>query len=742
MAKTKRFLAMLLAVLMLVSLMPVALADNAVPELQDGEAFIPANASPEDVNHILSQTLIANFDVVGDQEWEYKVVHQYKINLAQGAKCDAWVPVAGATLNVPNGYKIVGTFWNPSYDVVYEDVYFGAMMDSGKTEFTVRLAGTELTANFKIVKYDAVINVAENVTINKIYNDNGNLDTAAMAKQFLENYVTVVEPADAQVTVSFNEKDSTATVKYAGSDEYNAFSATVKNVTFVDNRGEIAQAQPDENGVYSVGIKYNENLSWNYDAVRQAIIDAVLVDSGLTPADVSVQHKAIGSWHKLEGGLTSATVIKEGESEIKLTFKGNTELKAFEYEVKVNLQDGRIPTAIVLKDGASIVYNKDASVMKNDIFNNAIDWNKTVLPEGVTVDDLSIEYYTTGTAILLKEETWFDVAGGTYYKSIDIAKLDPYTVKQIGAGENQQIRISYAGTYEYKNASTEGTLTVEKAPVKVSVKSTTIYPDQTPPADFVTTDPVDDFQIWTIYAGVTSNVTTIVYVQLPDKMMNETVMGAIDIAYKAIYGESFSEKLQNGMTVGELREILTNLASLADKVTDNDFVAGVLEAAGVNTGSLNTILDVVQNLPGILDNVTVAIGTPNRAGLYMVTAVATNKNYKTGVGSGILMVKMRVLGVSFGWAKDIKTLTVSEAAAADFSAVVMYDGDPVKNPGNIKYLYTGISNGKLYSSRNVPTAPGKYIVTASVSGGNYLALPITRTFTIVADPAPVVTPEV
>lgn len=712
MAKTKRFLAMLLAVLMLVSLMPVALAD-AAPELQDGEAFIPANATPEEVNHILSQTLIANFDEVGDQEWEY---------YCEGAeakpgvlKNSEFVSIAGGTSTKKIAF-ISHTYYHP------------ALAANENATYTVRIAGTNgVTVQLTKDQLTPVINVAENVTINSIYTENGNLDTTAMAEQFLANYVTVVEPADAKVTVSFNEKDSTATVKYAGSDEYKAFSATVNNVTFVDNRGVIAQAQPDENGVYSVGIKYNEDMTWNYDAVRQAIIDAVLVDSGLTPADVNVQHKVVGIWSKLEG-ITSIDAIKEGKSDIKLTFAGNTELKGFEYEVKVNLQDGRIQTAIVLKDGASIVYNKDVSVMKNDILKNAIDWNATVLPEGVTVDDLKFEYKD-------KLGIWQPVEGKDGVLGIG-------AVDQLGAGKNQQLRISYDGTNEYKKVKAEVTLTVEKAPVKVSVKSTTIYPDQALPADFVTTDPVDDFQIWNIYAGITSNVTTIVYVQLPDEMQNETVMKAIDAAYELVYHEKFSEKLQNGMTVGELREILTNLASLADKVTDNKVIAAGLAAAGINVDSLNTILDVVQNLPGILDNVTVAIGTPNRAGLYMVTAVATNKNYKTGVGSGILMVKMRVLGVSFGWAQDISTLTVSEAADADFSAVVMYDGDPVKNPGNIKYLYTGIANGKLYSSRNIPTAPGKYIVTASVSGGNYLVLPITRTFTIVADPAPVVTPEV
>ena len=47
----------------------------------------------------------------------------------------------------------------------------------------------------------------------------------------------------------------------------------------------------------------------------------------------------------------------------------------------------------------------------------------------------------------------------------------------------------------------------------------------------------------------------------------------------------------------------------------------------------------------------------------------------------------------------------------------------------------------LYAKSAMPTVPGKYIVTASVRGGDFFAFPKTFTFTIVADPTPEVTPE-
>ncbi|MCI7369873.1 MAG: hypothetical protein MSM72_06025 [Firmicutes bacterium] len=73
--------------------------------------------------------------------------------------------------------------------------------------------------------------------------------------------------------------------------------------------------------------------------------------------------------------------------------------------------------------------------------------------------------------------------------------------------------------------------------------------------------------------------------------------------------------------------------------------------------------------------------------------------------------------------------------------ILTKDGEALNNAsaGSIHYWFTGV--GKLYAKSTMPTAPGKYIVTASVRGGDFFAMPKTFTFTIVADPTPEVTPE-
>ncbi|MGN1017312.1 MAG: hypothetical protein ACI4PB_00670, partial [Oscillospiraceae bacterium] len=90
------------------------------------------------------------------------------------------------------------------------------------------------------------------------------------------------------------------------------------------------------------------------------------------------------------------------------------------------------------------------------------------------------------------------------------------------------------------------------------------------------------------------------------------------------------------------------------------------------------------------------------------------------------------------------TITVSEAEALKAGndlCILTKEGAALDSTsaGSINYWFTGV--GKLYAKSAMPTAPGKYIVTASVRGGDFFAFPKTFTFTIVADPTPEVTPE-
>ena len=297
---------------------------------------------------------------------------------------------------------------------------------------------------------------------------------------------------------------------------------------------------------------------------------------------------------------------------------------------------------------------------------------------------------------------------------------------QMGAGENQQIRVSYKGDAEYRPSEfTQGTVTVNKAKVSVKVNSTNIYADEALPENFITLDPNDKFDLYTIYAGVTSNVTTGIYLDLPERYTdNSLIIQAIDKVLEGLGQKTLTQMMNDGVTVGELRALFNTQG-----------VLDALEALGINTGTFGQILTVINKLPGLLDSVRISFGTPNRAGLYTVAVVTDSKNYETGVGIGFLLVKMRLSGANLTWNQEISggKLTAEQAKTFNFGATLSYNGDVTVDQSGVHYLYSGFtSKWKIYSSTTTPpTEPGRYVVTVCILGGNYMAAPITRSFQII-----------
>ena len=494
----------------------------------------------------------------------------------------------------------------------------------------------------------------------------------------------------------------------------------------------------------TVAMVYNRDQSINYEATAQALRDALLesTDPNISIDDVTVQYNAgIKNYQPLNYSPTGSDFIDQlvkfglGSQTIHFAWNGNADYKPLKLDdVKVNMEDHRIASAVVLKSGASITYNMDANVMLQAIFENLIDWGASTLPEKSTlsVADFTIEYY--GENVLGEEDggisgdvpNWAPVAGGT---------VKALKYPQMGAGE-QQIRVTFNGDEAYRPSTPiEGNLTVNKAKVSVKVHSTSIYADEAKDKlgeGFVTTDPADKFDIYTIYGGMTSDVTTSVFVQLPERYTNTALIKAIDWALEQAGQPTLTEMMNNGTTVGQLRKILSDVISRGADLPQ--FIKDALKNANIDIDTLVKLNEALNKLPGLLDNVRVAIGTPNQAGLYVVTAVTNNKNYETGVGTGMLLVKKHYSGVKLQWNQTIPNgkLTVEEAKNFDFGVTLMYDGNPAEKQTNVHYLYSGFtSKWRPYSSTTTPpTEPGRYVVTVVTLGGNYQAAPITRAFQI------------
>ena len=498
----------------------------------------------------------------------------------------------------------------------------------------------------------------------------------------------------------------------------------------------------------TVAMVYNRDQSINYEATAQALRDALLesTDSNIFIDDVTVQYNAgidvIKNYQPLNYSPTGSDIIDQfvkfglGSQTIHFVWNGNAAYKPLKLDdVKVNMEDHRIVSEVVLKSGASITYNMDANAMLQAIFENLIDWDASTLPEKSTLSaaDFTFEYY--GENVLGEEDggisggvsKWAPVAGGT---------VNTLKYPQMGAGENQKVRVSYSGNDEYcpcKNV--EGTLTVNKAKVSVKVHSTSIYADEAKDklgVGFITTDPADKFDIYTIYGGMTSDVTTSVFVQLPERMTNGTIIMLIDKTLKDLDKKTLTEMMQQGTTVGEMRKLLSEIVGKGDKLPQP--MKDLLKKVGIDIDTLVKLNEALNKLPGLLDNVRVAFGTPDQAGIYTVYAITNNKNYETGFGMGALVVKKHYSGVKLQWNQTIPNgkLTTEEAKNFDFGVTLMYDGKSAEKQTNVHYLYSGFtSKWKPYSSTTTPpTEPGRYVVTVVTLGGNYQAAPITRAFQI------------
>lgn len=502
----------------------------------------------------------------------------------------------------------------------------------------------------------------------------------------------------------------------------------------------------------TVAMVYNHDQSINYEATAQALRDALLesTDPNISIDDVTVQYNAgIKNYQPLNYSPTGSDFIDQffkfglGSQTIHFAWNGNADYKPLKLDdVKVNMEDHRTASAVVLKSGASITYNMEANVMLQAIFENLIDWDASTLPSKGTlsVADFTIEYYAENEV----EIDGMTTGGGAHlYMPLEGGKggafegdlVKSLTYPQMGAGD-QKIRVTFKGNADYRPSTPiEGNLTVNKAKVSVKVHSTSIYADEAKDKlgeGFVTTDPADKFDIYTIYGGMTSDVTTSVFVQLPERYTNTALIKAIDWALEQAGQPTLTEMMNNGITVGQLRKILSDVISSGADLPQ--FIKDALKKANIDIDTLVKLNDALSKLPGLLDNVRVAIGTPNQAGLYVVTAVTNNKNYETGVGTGMLLVKKHYSGVKLTWNQNFTNgkISAAEVANFDFKATLSYNGNNDISQDNVHYLYSGFtSKWKPYSSTTTPpTEPGRYVVTVVTLGGNYQAAPITRAFQI------------
>ena len=357
-------------------------------------------------------------------------------------------------------------------------------MSSGEQRIKISYDGNEsyygteveFTVNVEVGRDDSKLEFCENPTIKLVYNDDLSIDYSA-AYQAIFNLLETKVPEDItldDLTIEYyataksgslgelgkewmpleggketltypgiSEGTQTIRVSYAGDKTHNPTSVTAE-VTVL-GRPEVNVAQ--KKGPYNVGFVFADAENYDYDATARAIYDAVVAsnDQGLGYEDFTIKYNASTTLTPEYKELNYSGLLNkftDGTWTIRFSWNGTAAYKDGYFDVEVTVTDSREASAVVLKDGAEITYNMDASVMEQAIFDNAIDWDNSALPakEKLSLDDFTIEYYASSVsetgAFDGALKAWAPVGGGT----VVVVKYP-----QMGAADAQQIRVTYKG---------------------------------------------------------------------------------------------------------------------------------------------------------------------------------------------------------------------------------------------------------------------------------------------------------
>lgn len=788
----KRFLASLLAVLMLSQVTGVSPAvfaeDAAAPELvttskeQPKEVLIKSNFTNEQVLTALADTLLTNADAVDAQslDWTYTCEGSGKYYYDQTTKLDKRTATNTADGSIfgfsstKTGVAAKQLTWSGLKDVKIDvTCNHPALKANADGLYTLYLNNEAVYIN-KVAKLKSAINVVNTVPEIAIpYNADGSVNNAKLHESIFKAVVTGTTPAgltydQLSYPDNFSEGEQTITISYAGDDNYYGTSKDVK-VKFTDGR---AVAFESKDKPSTIGVGFNAKQEYDVAQTLTNIREALVNQLGDVPLDkVTVKCRSsinvLGNYEDLSLTGLKALMTTNTALDIKLSYAGDTNHKPYNPDVfkEIKLEDKRPQATIVLKTDASITYNMESDVMKQAILDNVIDWEASDLPakETLSINDFKFEWKTLPEFTdklpldkdkLEKYKAFAPIEGGKGCEVINVA----FDCPRMGAGE-QVIRVKYVGGSDYKASDyVEGNLTVKKADVKVSIPLIAkIYagePLETKENPYATLDPNDPaIDIYKFFVGENSNLQSVAYIDFPASKTK--LIDAISDAQVKYLGyaekDTIRGKLQEGVTIGELKAAMTEIVDYASKdPLTKFFVNAMLKKYGITVDNLKDLVDTLNTITKIADNFKIAIGTPDHAGAYFAFVIAVNDNYNPAYAAGSLIVLKNWKNIKLeknpvlNSGDKANTITVSQAEelkAGNNLCILTKDGKSLNSAsaGSIHYWFTGVN--KIYARSEMPTAPGRYIVTATVRGGDFFAFPKTFSFTIVADPTPEVTPE-
>ena len=600
-------------------------------------------------------------------------------------------------------------------------------------------SSTEFDVYFNVIvlpEADIAIKAPEiSVVLNEI--GIGKFDVEALKKDVFDLAVdaqasTPVLSYD-DVTIEFNGDVTqggkfTATISYVPSNSYRGTSEEVSvNVTVNYLPTVKVEAVTRE-----LVLRTTADGAYNYDGLKQDIFKNCLTVSGvdgLTWSDFSYQYKlrdgvsgSIWTWQNFEYYLTPSYnyLYKGGEFEIKVSIPDSDAYHGTTVEFKINLDVAKREDTKVVLNGGSMDWIGDLNAIKEYIYNNFIDFDRSILPEDVTVDNFSFEYYAnnyTAGGLPGLEWSWVPFEG-MQHPSLAGSYFNPLS------GGTHKIRVRFTGTEDYlPYTSNEVELTINKTSFDISLKQNYKYLDEDLPADFVQPSVNDNFEHYYFVLDASTD-TGVIYL---DSLSG---LELLDFTGNISFSWWLTEILGTGVTADSIynrdgisRDQLVKLLSDSRMV---DYLAGY----AIDKDAVDAMLELINSVPENVTKFTFQMGQPTKPGTYTIFAMATNANYYTAYTSSVFYVKYHSTGTKLVFVQDTANLTAKNASTFDFSAVVTKDGIPIASD-NVRYIYTGFrANALFYGSTKEPCRQaGIYTQTAWTFLGTY-AFPKTRTYTV------------
>ncbi len=451
------------------------------PVLHNGEAVIPAGSDASMVKLLLAEALLDSPEDFTEEEllaldWQYYCEGRTKIG-TWGNR--SWGSIEGFTTET--GKLIKTQYTHP------------ALADNQDEEYQVRLAGTdeEVTLSKKAV-LDSGILLREGTSVSLPWTEEGTVDYGQLKTDIFQAAVaeTTPELMPEDMDITYYATAKTGSVGDMGKNwaplgggkvsglEYPAISAGEHPVRFswsgdgtyaafqaettitVNDRAEAPYVRREP--VDNVKRTVKEDLSVDYDLLKEAVFDAVIAESEvLTKENVSIEYYAtaksgsVGSlgkgWAPLDGGKVSGLEypgIPAGVQTVRISWPGSSlyapttvqaDVEVLDREqVQFELQEGPFEVGMVFTEEQGYDYDATAGAIYDAVI-------ASVSPE-VPYETVKVEYNT-------------DLTGLTHISYRPLNEKDATGLVGFRDG-TWEIRISCGDTVEYRGNSVTMDVTV------------------------------------------------------------------------------------------------------------------------------------------------------------------------------------------------------------------------------------------------------------------------------------------